>query len=105
MSKHAALPWATDEHEHDAPYQEIEIRGADGRRICRIWMDDAPLPDYNSEQRANARHIVHCVNYHDRLREALEKMHAIAEFREARNPDVIAAGELLQELDNLEPKP
>ena len=44
-------------------------------------------------------------NHHHRLREALKNMHAIAEFREARNPEVVAAGELLQELDNLEPKP
>lgn len=49
-------PWETDSRDHDAPYQDIKMRS--GRRdICNIWIDDAPVPDYNFEQRANARRI------------------------------------------------
>ncbi len=74
MTQHTALPWNSNEHEHDTPFQEIEIKGADGRRVCRIWLDDAPLPDYNQIQRANARLIVQAVNYHKRLQALLEEV-------------------------------
>ena len=50
-------PWETNEAEHDCPYQDVVIRDTKGRGICRIWFDDAPVPDYNAEQSANARLI------------------------------------------------
>lgn len=49
-------PWSTDSAEHDCPYQDITIQ-AGKRRICRIWIDDAPCHDYNAEQAANAKLI------------------------------------------------
>ncbi len=56
MSKWTPGPWATDETEHEVPYQAIRILGKN-RGICSIWMDDAPVHDFNAEQRANARLI------------------------------------------------
>ncbi len=55
-TKHTPGPWTSDEHEHDEPYQPIRIRAA-GRTLCKIWLDDAPVHDFNAEQRANARLI------------------------------------------------
>lgn len=56
MSGHTPGPWSTDEAEHDCPNQSIRIRGG-GRTIAEVWIDDAPVEDYNREQRANARLI------------------------------------------------
>ena len=56
MSKHTPGPWQTDQAEHDAPYQDIRIHAGKGS-ICCVRIDDAPLHDYNAEQRANARLI------------------------------------------------
>ena len=53
---HTPGPWQTDQAEHDAPYQDIRIHAGKGS-ICCVWIDDAPLHDYNAEQRANARLI------------------------------------------------
>lgn len=55
-AKHTPGPWATDEADHTEPYQDITIR-AGRRSICRVWIDDAPVHDYNNEQRVNARLI------------------------------------------------
>lgn len=54
--KHTPGPWRTDEDEHDAPYQDIRIKAAN-RTVCKVWIDDAPVHDYNAEQEANARLI------------------------------------------------
>jgi hypothetical protein len=55
-TKHTPGPWANDLPEHEQPYQDICIQ-AGKRGICRVWIDDAPLHDYNAEQFANARLI------------------------------------------------
>lgn len=55
-AKHTKGVWSTNEAEHDAPYQDIEVY-AGGRSICRVWMDDAPVHDFNAEQIANA-HLI-----------------------------------------------
>jgi hypothetical protein len=60
-TKHTPGPWTTDEADHDAPYQNIKIQ-ASNRTICTVWIDDAPVRDFNTEQQANARRIVACVN-------------------------------------------
>src|SRR5688572_3623792 len=57
MIKHTPGPWGTNEHEHDAPYQDIKIK-AENHSIATLWIDDAPVHDYNREQHANARLIV-----------------------------------------------
>jgi hypothetical protein len=49
-------PWQTDCGQHDAPYQDIRVQ-AGGHRICIVWIDDAPVPEYNATQEANARLI------------------------------------------------
>ena len=62
MSNHTPEPWFDDRATHDEPYQNIKILGDENRGICWLWIDDAPVDDWNSEQRANARRIVTCVN-------------------------------------------
>ena len=62
MSKHTPEPWFDDSATHDEPYQNIKILGDENRGICWLWIDDAPVDDWNAEQRANANRIVTCVN-------------------------------------------
>ena len=62
MSNHTPEPWFDDRATHDEPYQNIKILGDENRGICWLWIDDAPVDDWNSEQRANANRIVTCVN-------------------------------------------
>lgn len=62
MADHTNGKVRTDLSEHDAPYQDIHIVGSDGHKICTVWIDDALVPDYNSLQYANARHMVACWN-------------------------------------------
>lgn len=62
MSKHTPEPWFDDRATHDEPYQNIKILGDENRVICWLWIDDAPVDDWNAEQRANASRIVNCVN-------------------------------------------
>lgn len=57
MSGHTPGPWDTDCAEHDCPYQDLKIL-AGTRSICTVWIDDAPVHDFNAEQEANARVIV-----------------------------------------------
>ena len=54
---HTKGPWTTDVHDHDEPYQNIQIQAGCGRKICLIDIDDAPVHDYNAEQKSNARLI------------------------------------------------
>lgn len=56
-ANHTPGPWETDEHEHDAPHQNIMVMHAKNRTVCTVWIDDAPCTDFNSEQEANARLI------------------------------------------------
>lgn len=53
---HTRGPWATDEQDHCDPYQHIRVLGGN-RAIAELWIDDAPVPEYNAEQWANARLI------------------------------------------------
>ena len=53
---HTPGPWETDEGQHDVPYQNICITHG-LNHICELWMDDAPVEEFNREQRANARLI------------------------------------------------
>ncbi len=52
-------PWECDFQDHDARYQDVKIRPS-GRKyhaICKVWMDDAPVPEFNAEQKGNA-HLI-----------------------------------------------
>ena len=73
MSKHTPGPWQTDQAEHDAPYQDIRIHAGKGS-ICSVWIDDAPLHDYNAEQRANARLIAAAPELLEALRTAVDHL-------------------------------
>jgi len=75
MSKHTPGPWQTDQAEHDAPYQDIRIHAGKGS-ICCVWIDDAPLHDYNAEQRANARLIAAAPELLEALRWTARALHA-----------------------------
>jgi hypothetical protein len=80
MSEHVLrLSKADDEDERDKIYEGIyEVA-----EVC---------PHLSAD-------IVNRYNNHERLVKALAKMHAIAEFRESRNHEVIAAGELLATME------
>jgi hypothetical protein len=69
--RHTPGPWQTDQAEHDAPYQDIRIHAGKGS-ICCVWIDDAPLHDYNAEQRANARLIAAAPELLEALKAMLE---------------------------------
>lgn len=57
MANHTPGPWTTNEAEHDSLFQDIKIKGG-YHSIAYVWFDDAPVPDFNAEQRANAKLIV-----------------------------------------------
>lgn len=61
-------PWKSEEEE---PYYLV-IRGPLNQRIARVYLDDAPVEDYNQVQHINADFIVRAVNAHDDLIAALE---------------------------------
>lgn len=107
-NKHTALPWNTDELDHEEPYQPIEIIGGTGFRICKLWVDDSPEHEYNQKQRANARLIVTAVNNHHRLRETLKQALDLAEYMSLHEGysgsprEYTDARAILAELDKLE---
>jgi hypothetical protein len=73
MKDYTETPWKTDENGHDEPYQPIKISGPPGSigAICTVFMDDAPVVDFNAEQRANAKRIIKAVNNYVLLVEVL----------------------------------
>lgn len=54
-NEHTPGPWQV-KHSDDEPYGDIQIIG-NGRALAKIWLDDAPVPDYNRQQKANAKLI------------------------------------------------
>jgi len=62
MREHTQGRLYTDEAEHDATYQDIKINAGSHRIVATVWIDDAPVHDFNAEQRANARRLVACWN-------------------------------------------
>jgi len=56
-TKHTPGPWTTNEADHDAPYQDIKIKASKHHTVCTVWIDDAPVHDFNALQEANARLI------------------------------------------------
>lgn len=54
MTAHTPSPWNIIPEPE--PYAPIEIRNG-YHVVCKLWMDDAPVHDFNAEQRANARLI------------------------------------------------
>ena len=60
--KHSPEPWCTDQMSHEEPLMDITIIAANDDRVAKVWIDDAPVEDFNARQRLNARRIVACVN-------------------------------------------
>lgn len=56
-AKHTKGPWTTDEDDHDAPHQNIKVKAGKHHTVCTVWIDDAPVRNFNSAQQANARLI------------------------------------------------
>lgn len=54
ITGHSPSPWQVNFS--DEPYGDIEVKGGN-RSIAKLWLDDAPVHDYNEQQRANARLI------------------------------------------------
>lgn len=70
-TKHTPGPWRTDHHEHNEPHQNIRIKGS-YRTVCTVWIDDAPVPDYNAEQESNARLIAAAPELLEALKAAID---------------------------------
>ena len=85
-TQHTPGPWSTDLPEHEEPYQDIRIQ-AGTRGICRVWMDDAPVHDYNAEQLANARLIAAAPE----LLEALKAFDELIAFQYTGSRDAMSA--------------
>lgn len=77
MSEFTPGPWQVFGPD-DEPYGDIGV-GKNGRRICRLWQDDAPVPEYNSAQWANARLIAAAPEMVDLLRLARDEFRWLAE--------------------------
>lgn len=56
-TRHTPGPWTTDEAEHDSPHQSIRIGSVMHHTVCTVWIDDAPVHEFNAKQQANARLI------------------------------------------------
>lgn len=70
---------ATDCADHDEPHQNIQLQ-IGNRTVATVWIDDAPVHDFNAEQTANARRLVACWNACDGLyTESLERGMPLAE--------------------------
>ncbi len=60
-AQHTLGRLTTDEAEHDAPYQDIWLM-LGNRKVAKLSIDDAPVHDFNAEQRSFARRLVACWN-------------------------------------------
>lgn len=66
MSKNISpKPWRV---EYDQPYC-ADLLDANGDKVkgVTLWLDDAPVPDYNVIAEANFDEIRKCVNLHDEM--------------------------------------
>lgn len=70
---YSPAPWTTDKADHDQPYLPIKIKSGKHHTICTIWIDDAPVRDFNNEQEANARLILAAPELLNLLIEARDK--------------------------------
>lgn len=84
--EHTPTPWAE--------YGLIIRIGEDGSEDQIAQVCDWG-PEYRQESLANARHIVKCVNYHERLAETLRKLSEMAPKELAEDAEI-----LLTELEN-----
>lgn len=69
-TENTLLPWKLD---YPEPY-ELDIVDAKGKHIAKVWLDDAPVHDYNAMQKARAELIIEAVNTHDALKREVEEL-------------------------------
>jgi|GEM_PF-3620821 len=120
MSKHTPTPWVLSKESPTIFKRDFSSIGSDSGYLIGSVMgrDDSGFYSDEAEARANARLIVTAVNYHDRLREALREVTATlawvahGECRAIQDGPIMPSAQaqevaraLLDELDNLEPKP
>ena len=75
MSKHTPGPWRIDNsNNYDIESYNEETGTTFG--ICQMYADES--------MEANARHIVHCVNCHDELLEALQAVYSDIELQNVK---------------------
>lgn len=92
MSEHSKEPW-----EIYCPEPYDMIIHSENHRVCKVWLDDSPLTDFNTLQCANARRIVACVNACAGVStEALEKQGGNAIHAMAQRDELLEA---LKELE------
>ena len=75
MKPGTSTPWKVEECQ-DEPYGDIRIVGGLNMGIAKLWLDDAPVQDYNDEQVANAKFIVEAVNQYQKLKDRIEALEA-----------------------------
>lgn len=70
-TKHTPAPWFSGEvsRTYDDGIEYINISAGDGCHVCKV--SSREFEEGGSQNKANADHIVKCVNLHDELVEAL----------------------------------
>ena len=77
MEKFTKGEWVSNALEHDEPYQDLVISGVN--KVCTIWIDDAPVDDFNREMIANANLIASAPEMYSEIeQECLELIEFIA---------------------------
>lgn len=72
--------WLSDMDVHEEPYLEVQIKSGT-RVITSMWIDDAPEPEFNAQQHANA-HLISASKDLRRELEAVEWSDGYADDRE-----------------------
>lgn len=90
MSGHTKTPWRVD------PKRQLRVMAGEDDTICSTGCQDS----LRAQWEANAEHIVRCVNSHDALVKALEKLDAAFDL-DPSDENVVALAEQL-EIENPE---
>ena len=53
--------WRLSSADETDPYAALVVSQG-SRAVAKLWLDDAPVPDFNAKQRAYAARIVACLN-------------------------------------------
>lgn len=71
---HTSTPWFAGEVSKSSQdkIEYINIRAGDGYHVCKV--SSREFEENGSENEANAKHIVKCVNHHDDLVAACQKV-------------------------------
>ena len=70
-AQHTPDKWRVAPQDSD-PYEPIRVEDArTAETICKLWLDDAPVPEYNAKQRNRARLIAAAPELLEALKELL----------------------------------